>query len=56
MFIRKITAAFVHSEKGATAAEYAIMASLIAVVIIMSVMGLGQKVVDLFYAVTNSAW
>ena len=37
-----------YSEKGATAVEYAIMASLIAVVIIAAVTTLGQKTLDLF--------
>jgi pilus assembly protein Flp/PilA len=56
MSVRKISAAFVLSEKGATAAEYAIMASLIAVVIILAVTGLGVKVVALFSSVTNAPW
>jgi len=37
-----------YSEKGATAVEYALMASLIAVVIIAAVTTLGQKTKDLF--------
>ena len=37
-----------YSEKGATAVEYAIMASLVAVVIIAAVTTLGQKTQDLF--------
>ena len=35
-------------EKGATAVEYAIMASLIAAVIVLAVTALGQKTLDLF--------
>jgi len=37
-----------YSEKGATAVEYAIMASLIAAVIVAAVTSLGQKTLDLF--------
>ena len=39
---------FIHEEKGATSAEYAILASLIAVVIIVSVTFLGLATNDLF--------
>ena len=40
-----------YSEKGATAVEYAIMVSLIAVVIVAAVTALGQKTKDLFESV-----
>ena len=40
-----------YSEKGATAVEYAIMASLIAAVIVAVVLLLGQKTIDLFETV-----
>jgi pilus assembly protein Flp/PilA len=40
-----------HSEKGATAVEYAILVSLIAAVIVSVVLLLGQKTQDLFETV-----
>ena len=40
-----------YSEKGATAVEYAIMASMIAAVIVAVVLLLGQKTIDLFETV-----
>jgi len=40
-----------YSEKGATAVEYAIMASLIAAVIVLAVTALGQKTQNLFETV-----
>lgn len=39
---------FINSERGATAVEYAIMASLIAAVIVVIVISLGLKVEALF--------
>ena len=44
---------FLHDEQGATAAEYAIMVSLIAVVIIVAVTALGLATNDLFSEATN---
>ena len=40
-----------YSERGATAVEYAIMASMIAAVIVAVVLLLGQKTIDLFETV-----
>lgn len=45
--------AAVADERGATAVEYAIMASLIAAVIVLSVTALGLNVADLFSAVPD---
>lgn len=45
---KKISHDLVYSEDGATAAEYAIMASLIAAVIVAVVIALGIKVSGLF--------
>ena len=45
------------SERGATAVEYAIMASLIAAVIVTAVTVLGTQVAALFQSViTNMGW
>lgn len=45
------------SERGATAVEYAIMASLIAAVIVTAVTVLGTRVAALFQSViTNMGW
>ena len=41
-----------YSEKGATAVEYGLMVALIAVVIILAVTALGNKLVSTFQGVT----
>ncbi len=46
--------ALARSQRGATAAEYAIMASLIAVVIIAAVMALGGAVNGLFQSAATA--
>ena len=43
-----------YSEKGATAVEYAIMVALIAVVIIVAVTLLGQRIAATFNSVANN--
>lgn len=50
----KLSLITLHSENGATAAEYAIMASLIAGVIVGAVTTLGWRVRELFETVSNS--
>jgi len=50
LFIKKLEA-FLKSDGGATSAEYAIMASLIAAVIVLAVTAFGVAVNDLFEAV-----
>ena len=45
---------FFRNESGATAIEYALIASLIAVVIITAVQGLGTKVSTVFNEVDNA--
>jgi len=47
---------FLKDEKGATAVEYAIMASLIAAVIIVIVALLGGQVSVLFNSVSSQSW
>lgn len=47
-------AAFARDERGATAIEYALIASLIAVVIISAVTSLGTSVRNLFTTTTNA--
>ncbi len=44
---------FLKSEEGATSIEYAIMASLIAVVIMLAVLGLGGAVCERFRSVAS---
>jgi len=50
LLIKKLEA-FLRSDGGATSAEYAIMASLIAAVIVLAVTAFGVAVNDLFEAV-----
>ncbi len=45
---------FIRNEDGATAIEYALIASLIAVAIIAAVTTVGQKVTNVFTEVGNS--
>jgi pilus assembly protein Flp/PilA len=45
---------FFKDEEGATAVEYGIMVALIAVVIILAVTGLGNKLVAVFQYVTGA--
>ncbi|UIF86859.1 Flp family type IVb pilin [Cupriavidus sp. UYPR2.512] len=46
--------AFIRAERGVTSIEYALIAMLIALVIISSVMVLGQKVGDLYDTVARA--
>lgn len=47
--------AFTRNERGATSIEYALIASCISIVILVTVMGLGEKVRDdLFTKVSNA--
>ena len=50
-FFLKIYIFFISRESGATAVEYAIMASLIAAVIVVAVFTLGEKTLALFQRV-----
>ncbi len=47
---------FLKEDRGATAIEYAIMASLVAAVIVAVVMSLGDQVVLLFAKVLEAPW
>ena len=49
--MRRFLKKFILSEEGATSVEYAIMGSLIAAVIVGTVLLLGQQVFDLFDSV-----
>jgi pilus assembly protein Flp/PilA len=52
--MKKVLKAFILSEEGATAVEYAIMASLIAVVIVTAVALLGTNTNSLYQSVSNA--
>lgn len=49
--MRQAIMQFVHDEEGATAIEYGLIAGLIAVVIILAVTGVGEKVKDVFNSI-----
>jgi pilus assembly protein Flp/PilA len=52
-YLQKIVA-FINDEEGASAVEYGLLVGLIAVVIIVAVTALGQKLNTLFQAVTTA--
>jgi pilus assembly protein Flp/PilA len=52
--LKHAVARFVREEEGVTAIEYGLIAGLIAVVIIGSVTGLGQKIKAVFTTVTQA--
>lgn len=45
---------FISEEEGATAVEYGLIAALIAVAIILSVTGVGEKLKAVFVAIKNA--
>ena len=52
-FIAKLASDFLRDESGATAIEYALIASCISIVILVAVTGIGSSVNDRFVAVGN---
>ena len=55
MLTRLVKQSQVNSDRGATAVEYAIMVSLIALVIIAAVTAFGLSVSGLFHLITTTA-
>jgi pilus assembly protein Flp/PilA len=50
----RLASDFLHDESGATAIEYALIASGISIVILVAVTGIGSSVNDRFVAVGNA--